>query len=280
MKEDNNHGEGVLPDGHLDENWIAAYAEHLKGWTPAPPAYVTEHTGSCSRCRSAVMEAVDMLDDMEQMRLEEPPASYTRLQPGKGRIVRPASEWKGVLRAVAGIAAVAILAWFIQFLIPERGDDPPVTGIEQPETNPPVVPDSSNNRLPDGEDTLIEQPMPEPAVLHDTIRFAEAFVPNPALEALTRPRYRNITDPVVVGPRSDTLFTPGEQLVISYSIDPVENCTVVLVDNKGKEIQRFAILDNGIFEWEIDLLPGLYYWQFEGIEEVYIAGPIRVVSQR
>ncbi len=280
MKEENNSGEGILPGGHLDENWVAAFAEHLKGWSAAPPAYVVEHAESCSRCRSAVMEAADMLDDMGHMMLEEEPISYSKGQPRKTHANDRLATWKGVLRAGAGIAAVAVLAWFIQFLIPDKGEDLPVSGIENPTAPSQALPDSSRDQLPDSEDSLTLDNLVEPEVLHDTIRFAEAFAPNPVLEALVKPRYRNVSDPVVEGPRPDTMFIPGEQLVITYTIDPVENYTVVLVDNKGSELQRFATLDNGILQWEIDLLPGRYYWKFEGSEEVFLAGPFKVVRKR
>lgn len=114
----------------------------------------------------------------------------------------------------------------------------------------------------------------------DTVRFAGDFVPNPSLEAMVSAKYRSAKDPLVQGPSGETVFTPGDTLNLTWSPDTTDLYLVVITDNQANEIQSFRPGRDSVLVWKVNLKPGLYYWRFDGRDDLWRVGKFRVIGRK
>lgn len=260
-----------FPD-HPDENELALYAEYLRNETGQIPEELMNHVASCSYCRAELMAITDLLDTLPDVaeELTQPVIGYPLSVTGRPRSSR--LKW---LRTAAAVAAIFLLAWVVQRLLPDRPMNEPVA------TN--TIKDSTFNKdslttNPLTDNLITDNPSAKVPALPDTIRYAEAFIPNPVYENLVAAKYRSRSDPKVVGPDAAAVFTPGDTLRISWTPDPEEEYILAILDNKANPVVEIKAGTGAFLHWKVDLKPGLYYWKFLGKEEMWKVGKIKIRS--
>lgn len=274
MKETLKYQKSSNKPEHLDENELAQYAEYLRHETGRIPEKLIEHVESCGYCRAELMAVTDLLDTLPG---ELPDVAGEPASPVTGY---PLSAVKGsfsvlkLLRTAAAVAAVVLLAWFIQKLLPDRLMNTPVA------TN--TVKDSTMGAQSPIRDSANPAAGSLPAAataIPDTIRYASAFVPDPGYENLVGAKYRSGRDPKVTGPDPAVVFAPGDTLKISWTPDPGVEYLLSILNNKADQVVEIKIGPASALAWKINLKPGLYYWKFLGNEEMWKVGRMRVVGK-
>ena len=257
MREDKTYTEGFDKEGHLDENGISIYVDYLKGRATALPEKIRQHVADCATCRLAVMEVADLLD-----RVEEPAAEYaaqTDRQPTVAPKRKSTCLWRVVGRIAAGLAAVLVLAWFIQKMLPDRQSSTHIAGKHTTDSIFSTYTKDSTSFIP------------------DTIRYAQAFTPDPAYENLMKARYRGINRSELQAPAAATHLAPGDTLWMHWKPKQGEQYLIRIIDNHEKEVALIHPSSPGEVAWTIRLKPGRYYWKFEGEKELYKVGSILVM---
>ena len=280
MKEENKNRINPDPGRHLDENELAQYAEYLRGERDDVPGEVLLHVEECASCRAEVMEVADMVDltdDRRQM-------TDDRRQTTDDR--RPKTDVRrlsSVIRLIASIAAVALIAWVIQQLRPEKAESERMattSTTSTPSTNSTISTDSTISTISADESGRHGRPPDAPTGTRpDTVRYAQAFVPNTTLDLLVDAVYRSGTDPKAVGPGPETIFTSRDTLKISWTPDPRDSYKLLIVDNKGTKIIEIEPEVPNLITWIPNLKPGLYYWKLIGKEELWKVGRFRVIER-
>jgi hypothetical protein len=114
----------------------------------------------------------------------------------------------------------------------------------------------------------------------DTVRYAGDFLPNPSLEAIVSAQYRSAKDPLVQGPSRETVFAPGDTLVLTWSPDTTDRYLIVIMDNHAGEVQSIRPGGDSVLGWKVNVKPGLYYWRFHGREDLWKIGKFRVIGRK
>jgi hypothetical protein len=250
--------------GHPDANELAQYAEYLRNETEQVPAELIDHVASCAYCRAEVMAIADMLDVLPDIAGEPLPERISAPSPGSRRI--RANGYR-ILRAVAAVAAVFLLAWVVQQLVTDRPMHEPIAADQ--------TLDSTHLKSTDPHSG---ESVNEVIAIRDTQLLASAFIPNPLLENLVGAKYRSGSDPSVIGPGTDLSYERGDTLKISWKPDPQDEYKLVILDNNNVAVQEIRLLEQDHLNWKVDLKPGLYYWKFLGKEELWKVGRLKVVK--
>ena len=114
----------------------------------------------------------------------------------------------------------------------------------------------------------------------DSVRYAGDFLPNPSLEAIVSAEYRSAKDPLVQGPSRETVFAPGDTLVLTWSPDTTDRYLIVIMDNQAGEVQSIRPGGDSVLVWKVNVKPGLYYWRFHGREDLWKIGKFRVIGRK
>ena len=261
----------------MDDNELAQYAEYLRHETGQIPNDLIDHVASCGYCRAELMAITDMLDTLPDML---PDVSQAPASPVTGHRL-PVADGKRTarikwLRAVASVAAIVLLAWVIQRLLPDRLMIETVATNKQKDSTLTSNPLTSNPLI---SNLLTSDSSSKSATLPDTVRYAEAFEPNSAYESLVGAKYRSGRDPKVEGPDPGTVFCPGDTLKISWTADARDEYVLTVLDNKANPVKEIKPGGEGFLIWRIDLKPGLYYWKFLGKDEMWKMGRFMVKAQ-
>jgi hypothetical protein len=267
MKEETKR-QGSPPE-HLDENELAQYAEYLRHETPHIPERLAAHVESCSYCRAELMAITDMLGELPDL-AEEPIAPILAAPPGWSR--KPLFTGKRLLRSAAAVAAIFLLSWGVLQVLPDRPMREPVAGTTDKNKMTPENRGIASREHPEKDSSATA------VVASDTVLYASAYVPDPALESLVNARYRSGRDPGVAGPDRGSVFAPGDTLRISWSEGTKDEFMMDILDNRGNRMQRITAGKAARIDWKIDLKPGLYYWKFVGKDELWKVGRFRVIT--
>ena len=260
--------EGGIGRDHPDEIELARYVEYLRHETKGIPAGLREHVESCSHCRSEIMAIADLMDKLPEVGesvipgLGQTPAGFLR------------SGARRFLTAAAAVAAVVAISWGLRTLLHDREEAPQVAvkNTQEPAVNPIVAGDTVRKEA-------AKEIKPAVAVVvPDTVRFAEAFVPNSTYENLITAKYRAGSDPRVTGPGPSVIFRKGDTLRLAWTRDPADEYEIVILDNRERRVGGFMADTSGRADWVVDLAPGLYYWKFLGKEELWKVGRFRVMK--
>ncbi|MFH0761272.1 MAG: hypothetical protein V2A67_07185 [Bacteroidota bacterium] len=256
MKEKDTYSPGPDHPSHLDENEVALFAEFLRHERENVPAALREHVETCARCRAEVMAVADMLEEVGKRETEDERLK-TRDQGLRGQETRKLEtnlrRLTPIIRVVASLAAVILLAWIIQLIRPEKPDPGIIAGSDSVNSAIPVI---------------------APA---DTLRLAQAFVPDGTLENLVNATYRAANDPKPQGPSNETVFHAGDTLRINWIPQTGGDCFLVILNNRGSQQAKMPTGKSGSLLWKINLEPGLYYWKFLGKEELWKVGKFKVL---
>ncbi|TSA39176.1 MAG: hypothetical protein D4R64_00540 [Porphyromonadaceae bacterium] len=277
MKETDKYQNSSNNSEHLDDNELAQYAEYLRHEAGQIPGKLIDHVASCGYCRAELMAITDLLDTLPDV-AEEPTNSvvgYPLSVAGRQRSAK--LIW---LRTTAAIAAIFFLAWIVQRLLPDRPMNEPVatntvkdsTSIKDTLITNPLTTNSLT------ENSRTDNPSTKGAKLADTVRYAAAYIPNPAYENLVGAKYRSGSDPKVVGPNPGKVFAPGDTLKISWVPDPEDEYLLVILDNKANPVKEIKTGAEALLAWKIDLKPGLYYWKLLGKEEMWKVGKMKIIG--
>ena len=286
MKDSSEYHAGTGEPGHLDENGLAWYADFLRGDAGPVPERMVEHVAACAYCRAELMAITDLLDQLPDL-VEEPyePLSAPGLKSQKTSRQQLA-VW---LRTVAALAAVGLLAWVVQRLLPDAPVKEPLVSIMAPDSTT-VTPDQPDSLVvadhpptgagAEGSAVIVAPRDKRPTgPLPDTVLYAAAFIPNPAYENMIGAKYRAGTDPKVAGPDPGRIIAPGDTLIFSWNPDPDDAYLLLVVTNRDSTVCEINPGPNGKLAWKADLKPGLYYWKFLGQEDLWKVGRVKVVSR-
>jgi len=257
MKVKDTYSPGHGHASHLDENELALFAEYLRNERKDLPEALREHVESCARCRAEVMAVTDMLEEVGRRETED-----ERLKTKDQRLRRQETRkletnlrrLTPVIRVVASLAAVILLAWIIQLIRPEKPEAGTIAGSDSSGSEMPVV------------KTV------------DTLLLAQSFVPDSTLENLVNATYRAAHDPKLQGPSNDTVFHAGDTLWIQWIPEAGEEYVLVILNNQGVQQAKVEAEQSHSLQWRINLEPGLYYWKFLGKEELWKVGKFKVLS--
>jgi hypothetical protein len=272
MKESDTYKTKDSSPEHLDENEIARYADYLRHESTDLPDGLREHVEACPLCRMEIMAVADLMDTLPE------PVELTIS--GEGEVSRtPGRSSKysvtRFMRIAAAVAALVAVAWGIRQFLPGDEAEVKVALDSRADT---LLPATKTDSLTKGPDPLVKQPVAVVRV-HDTIRYAEAFVPNRTYETLIEARFRTGANPKVVGPDPSARFHPGDSLKLTWTPDPEEEYEVIIINNKERRVAGFKAGTSGHAVWKISLAPGLYYWKFLGREDMWKVGRIKVISE-
>jgi len=282
MKEIHTYQKSNSDPEHLDENQLAQYAEYLRDETRQIPEKLIDHVASCSYCRAELMAITDLLDtlpdlasepDLEEAGYQLPVTGY-QLSVGGSRGTT-VNKW---LRAVAAVAAVFLLVWIVQRLLPDRLLNESVATVERKDSLPNPNPDTLTPNL--STPGLLASPdtHSKSGPIHDTVLYAAAYVPNPVFESLVGAKYRSGADPKVTDPAPGKVFATGDTLRLSWTPDPEDEYFLVILDNKANSVREIKLGSSGGLAWKISLKPGLYYWKFLGKEEMWKVGRMKIIG--
>lgn len=254
-------------NGHLDENGLSAYAEYMHGKRSEVSDEIKVHVELCAVCREALMDISDLLTETEGVALDELTINVKS---------SAQQSWKVVSRIAVAIAAVLLLSWFIQQLLPDADPTEPMAGETEDGRR-----ETEDGRLKteDGRRKTAEQVPVEVVTPHDTIRYAEAFVPNEKLEVLIKSGFRNEEEP---GLRlSDTAVDhqPGDTLVFNWRGESDVKVAIVVLNNREMEQIRILPDESGEMQWVLEMEPGLYYWKLVTETEMVELGKIRLMHE-
>lgn len=264
MKEKETYNPGSGHPSHLDENEVALFAEFLRHEREDLPDELRAHVETCARCRAEIMAVADMLEEVG--RQEEGHmgiGAYGRsdvcvgVDVGVSRVTRHASRmgrFTPVIRIVASLAAVVLLAWIIQLIRPEKPETGTLAGSDSSESVNPLV---------------------EPS---DSFRLAQAFIPDSLLEKLAIATFRLAHDPKIQSPSNDTVFRTGDTLRIQWVPEPGMEYALVVLNNRHEVRADIESGPGSSIQWRIDLEPGLYYWKFLRKEELWKVGKFTVLE--
>lgn len=281
MKETDKYQDSNRNNKHLDENELAQYADYLRHETDQMPEGLVEHVAGCSYCRGELMAITDMLDAMP----DSLPDIAEEAGAPEGGYSQPAKRGTpvtlpGMLKTVAAVAAVIVFAWFILQLLPEGPMNEPIATNKEKDST--LTPDTLTPNLLTSEPLTSNLPASGSSagigLLSDTVRYAEAFLPDPTYESLVNAKYRSGSDPKVRGPGPATIFYPGDTLKVSWTPDPEDDYLLVILDNKANPVAEVRAGSKSYISWKIDLKPGLYYWKFLGKEEMWKVGRMKVMG--
>lgn len=281
MKEINKIQNGSHTPEHPDENELARYAEYLRHETDQVPQELIDHVASCSYCRAELMAISDMLDALPDLAEEPMPSPFIHPSTSLQHRTSASSQW---LRAAATIAAIFLLAWIVQQLLPDRHMNEPVASNASQDSTSHLSSDSlksnllTNNLL--SSDSITTDSSLLRSALPDTIRYAEAYIPNPVFENLVEAKYRSGSDPKVKGPDPYFVFAAGDTLNFSWTPDPEDTYVLVVLDNKANPVKEIKTGSEGYLSWKADLKPGLYYWKFLGREEMWKVGKLKIITTK
>jgi hypothetical protein len=275
MEDKDKYGNPGGEQGHLDENEIALFAEHLQDKTVGVPDRIVRHVASCPQCRAEVMAVSDLLGELPDLALE-PEASYSVTQ--KGGSGSKLFTFRGLARTAAAIAAVFALSWIVQQVILNQRDQRKMAvnaGMDSTATD-----SSSQHDTLKGGRTGSGSDVPGKVVLKpDTVLYADAYVPEPTYESLVGARYRATGDPKVKGPGPGTVLAPGDTLLFTWMPRPDAWYRLLVVDNTGRTKMELDLPSSGRLALKADLKPGLYYWKFLGHEELWKVGKFKVMHK-
>ena len=279
MKETDKYQNSSNNPEHLDDNELAQYAEYLRDETGQIPGKLIDHVASCGYCRAELMAITDMLDTLPDI-AEEPNPSVIGYP--LSVVHRSSSAVFKLLRTAAAIAAIFLLAWIVQQLLPDRPMNEPVATNKVKDSTPTPDTLTPNPLTPNPltSNPLTPNPSAKITTLPDTIRYAAAFIPNPVYENLVGAKYRSGSEPKVVGPDPGKVFAPGDTLKISWTPDPGDEYVLVILDNKANPVKEIKTGAVALLAWKIDLTPGLYYWKFLGKEEMWKVGKMKIIGSR
>ena len=248
---------------HPDENAKARYVDWVRGKADQPDSDLLDHVSTCELCKSDILETAELLDEVEKE--EKSRIRHTRLL---------------VLRSAAAIAAVVITALLIQFLRPENDQTEMaiLPDEEQPTSTDTLKPDEENNSKDLQEEMVIENSI---VIQHDTIKYADNFVPNQALEVLVNARFRSDDGFTTESWPKDTVMTRSAkwepELGLQIGTITESKTEIIILSNTGEEKFGKLLEDQKLtvdLEWE----PGLYYWKILRNSEIVWMGRLKIIS--
>jgi len=271
MKEKDKYNPTSNNPEHLDENQIAQYAEYLRHETSQIPDELIDHVESCPYCRAEIMAVADLLDSMPDL-AEEPDSADAGYPLSVSH--RSGFSILKLLRTAAAVAAVVLIAWFIQQKFTGGTADVPMAANE--EKDPVPVIDSIKHEVLTNSSTVTPS-VARKTVDSDTILYASAFIPNQTYENLVGAKYRSGTDPKIKGPGNSHTFAPGDIFTLGWESLGGDQYVLIILDNDTTIAKEIKISGESPLTWKIDLKPGLYYWKFQGKDELWKVGKFRVI---
>jgi hypothetical protein len=279
---------------HLDENELAQYADYLRHESGEVTDEMIDHVAACNYCRAEIMAITDLLDKLPDL-AEEPAdsgSSYQTADSTDKQMVTVPGRIAGYkwLRAAAAIAALVLITWGVEKIIPDHPRRQPlaVSGLKNATLSMDSL--SPNNKITNPQATGLSIAEPLTAknaavgsysisgLVADTIRYASAFVPSPTYEGLIGAKYRSGNDPKVSGPDVGSVFAPGDTLKVFWTPDQEDHYIILIFDNQGNPVKEVRPGMVASFVLKLDFEPGLYYWKFTGKEEIWKLGKFKVIG--
>ena len=246
MKEQETYQPLDQPGSHPDENDLGVCAEYLCNLRADLPDDLRKHLEECPHCRAEAMAIADLITQLPStLHPSHITRNASRVTRHASRLPRHASR---LARLIASLAAVFLLAWFIQ-LIRNRQDSK--------ETEVASLP----------ADSLAGPDTPQSPAL-----YAQAFSPNLELEHLITVQFRHTDNPHPAGPANNQVFHRGDTLVITWTPLPHHTYGVILLNNRSHPLLTTDPLAGGQLLLPLDLTPGLYYWKFMSRNELWKVG--------
>lgn len=238
---------------HIDTNAKAAYIDWLRGEGPKPDPGIVRHVEGCTVCKEEVLELAGILDELtpEDLRLTSRKQNLTLL-----------------VRAAAVLIGVTLVALMIQFL---RHDKEEIILVNDQTDSVEIV--DSLQHHPDEPDSLLLEPDKEPfklVIQHDTIKYAQNFIPDQGLESLVVSHFRNSSfqDSIL---RLKEDYSIDEELLVKMPKSMGAKASFALLSNQGKTLLHKKLKDEDLVV-KLSYLPGLYYWKMADSEGLIVVG--------
>ena len=262
-------------NGHLSEEGLSLYVDGLTlDAVSKVPVDIREHIEQCIQCHSEATELYAVVSQLDPER-----GAHPTLEPKVKKIaIRRSLIW-----TVAVAASVAAVILFTYWNSQPKNDTPDIVDekVEQP-SQLPTTPKNEEVR-PYEEPQIAETPNEEKIapvadpkveekeeVSSSRELYASNYTINEDLDELVATNYRS-DDVEITQPENEKVYTKGQEVNFSWSTNLDEDWTIIILNNKNEEVFRKSQKAKNL-SWNIDSVPGLYYWRLESTEELWQVG--------
>jgi len=167
----------------------------------------------------------------------------------------PAIKFTFFLKIAASIIILVSFTWLGISLFDRNGKEKKVV----------IVPtDNKDSITEEAGDTIKEQKIIDSIKKEKNLQLAEAYRNLPEFENYIDNQLRG-DGLKVLSPASNSWFKPNEAILIKWNSTIHDSLIFIVFDNKAKIIFEKQI--DTSYTYQQKLMPGLYYWQLETMEE-------------